>query len=490
MADSQTTNEHIDLRDDGELQSAIFCLFCGHVNPSSAFVCRACHSVLDQVKINQVQAPSSDSTAQKRETKQYAPPERSSFWSIIIVIVVLTAFISGATVLYSSNISKDEAITTLPLYNLGNSPTLSALRGGNSSNAVRVGPQPNSFDWDSSLRFYLPGGWTQNMGHSGMILNTAAVPVVTQLIVSEPTPNNADMDCLKQLPTKERRIVMNSSDEDTHIAVMGIETHIICRLTTPPQYKQDSDPVWLPDGRVAFQSTRDNLLDSAIYVISADGVTLQRVQINPSMKFQMPRWSPDGKLIAFVSDYADDHHMNLFVMNENGTNLRQMTDGTIVRSIVWSPDDNRIAYSTGGGFDTYSAAYGECRAYIVSADGAKSTSLPIFGECSDFLTWSPDGKSIAFIAGLHGHSRLYITDDNGGQANVILEDHSPTIERIAWDTLNWSPDGKSIIFRGSTQEGKWLSYIIQRDGRGLRVFYQGAEPIYHLKVATSLTLLQ
>jgi hypothetical protein len=489
MANSQNLNEHFNFHDDGELQVGIFCLVCGNINPSDVSVCSVCHAALAQQQERQPTLYNEQIAVKKPGQGQNAGASRPSLWSTVSAIALICAFSISAVLIYGRNVTINEEMpTNQPLYGLGKHPTLSVLRDGNSNSTVHVNSQPGSFDWDSSLRFYLSPGWSPSINNSRPVSTT--VIKATRLLVSETILNNADMDCFKRLLKNEPRIVMNSSTTGSHIAVMGLESQTLCRLTDPPQHKQDSDPVWLPDGRVAFQSNRDNLLDSAIYIVSADGATIQRMQMMPSMKFKIPRWSPDGNQIAFVSDYPDGRYLNLYVANADGTSLRRLTENTDIRSITWAPDSKTLAYSTGGGFGNYTAAYGECSTFIVAVDGSKSFSLPVLGECSDFLTWSPDGKSIALIAGLHGHSRLYITDANGTQGKAILEDHSQALERIAWDTVNWSPDGMSIIFRGAAQEGSWLTYIIQRDGRGLRVFYQGSESIYQLMLSTNSNFAQ
>ncbi|HEX6788524.1 MAG TPA: hypothetical protein VF091_04715, partial [Gaiellaceae bacterium] len=62
-----------------------------------------------------------------------------------------------------------------------------------------------------------------------------------------------------------------------------------------------------------------------------------------------PRWSPDGRWLAFVSnrDGEDENaHGELYVLPANGGEPRRLTDGKDgVESIAWSPDSSRIAFA-------------------------------------------------------------------------------------------------------------------------------------------------
>ena len=67
-----------------------------------------------------------------------------------------------------------------------------------------------------------------------------------------------------------------------------------------------------------------------------------------------PRWSPDGKRIAFTSNR--DGNYEIYVMNADGSGQRNLTQHRAQDNYAaWSPDSKRIAFisNRGGGYDVY-----------------------------------------------------------------------------------------------------------------------------------------
>ena len=85
--------------------------------------------------------------------------------------------------------------------------------------------------------------------------------------------------------------------------------------------RNDGSPRWSPDGRwLAFVSNRDGNFE--IYVMNADGSGPTRLTNTPGSE-GTPAWSPDGRRIAFDSDR--DGNREIYVMNPDGTNQRRVT---------------------------------------------------------------------------------------------------------------------------------------------------------------------
>lgn len=116
-----------------------------------------------------------------------------------------------------------------------------------------------------------------------------------------------------------------------------------------------------------------------------------------------PTWSPDGSMIAFASSRAGDRQ--LFVMNADGTNIRQVTylDNMGGRS-TWSPDGTRLAF--------YRGPRGDRNIYVINVDG---TGLVQLTDGGDNLgpSWSPDGNWLAFTSFRDGNNEIYLIHPDG-----------------------------------------------------------------------------
>jgi Tol biopolymer transport system component len=88
-------------------------------------------------------------------------------------------------------------------------------------------------------------------------------------------------------------------------------------------------------GQIAFVSDRDG--NQEIWVMNADGTNLRNIT-NHRAHDWMPTWSPDGTRIAFVSDR--DGNWEIYVMNADGTNLRRLTNHPAYDWLIGRADMN------------------------------------------------------------------------------------------------------------------------------------------------------
>src|SRR5262249_45149827 len=123
---------------------------------------------------------------------------------------------------------------------------------------------------------------------------------------------------------------------------------------------EDSEPAWSPNGRsIAFQSTRGSLGGYRIWIMNADGSGLRTLHISTILRGKQglrpvdevdPDWSPDGHSIAYADDLDGDYEIH--VAKADGTPEEQLTfvsqQLTNTRGASydprWSPDGRSIAF--------------------------------------------------------------------------------------------------------------------------------------------------
>jgi Tol biopolymer transport system component len=185
--------------------------------------------------------------------------------------------------------------------------------------------------------------------------------------------------------------------------------------------------------------------------MNADGSGQRRLIAGHSVNTD-PRWSPDGRSIAFTHGTPCSDNgckLNIWLIRPDGTGARPLTRDGGSAEPSWSPDGKKIA------FDRYNAAKGRSDLYVMNADGTGSHPLTSFTSKLDVSrpAWSPDGRTIAFIANAGTLS--------GGALGFIGADGKhpkPINSGYALDAPAWSPDGNWIVFEvasGGAQGELW-----------------------------------
>ncbi len=232
----------------------------------------------------------------------------------------------------------------------------------------------------------------------------------------------------------------------------------------------------------------------------------------PATYYLYPRWSPDGRWIAFQR--GDNIRFDIFVAPVTGGEPHQLThDNNMMSGFAWLPDSTGIVYSSSrGGTMPYLPTLslwqvtlrdGHVRQLVsgetsyMSPDISKSGAIlvsrmklqtdiwkfPVDGlpaentrrgvrvtrQTGQVLTptASPGDKEVAFLSDSGGHANIWVVNTESGGLRQITHERDPN---VAVGVPVWSPDGHAIAFVSSrgNQGLTFGVWVVDSDGSNLR----------------------
>jgi dipeptidyl aminopeptidase/acylaminoacyl peptidase len=223
-----------------------------------------------------------------------------------------------------------------------------------------------------------------------------------------------------------------------------------------------------------------------------------------------PQISPDGKWIAYsvsTPDLETNHAIrDIWLVPAAGGDARQLTRGGSDTRPRWSPDGKKLAF--------ISARDGTSQVYYVPLEGGEATRVTFLSTGADNELWSPDGKTIAFISSVYPdckddvcnaqrdteksqskvHARIYekllyrhwtgwwdgkrshlfVTPANAGTPRDLTPGATydvPPFNLEAPEAIAFSPDGSELCFTANTDQDQARStngdlFIVPVSGAG------------------------
>jgi dipeptidyl aminopeptidase/acylaminoacyl peptidase len=256
-------------------------------------------------------------------------------------------------------------------------------------------------------------------------------------------------------------------------------------------FENAGDPQISPDGKwVAYTVTtidqKANRRVSRIWVAAADGSHPAVPYTGEAASSSSPRWSPDGRFLAFLSA-RDGGRAQIWILSRNGGEARRVSSlENGASNLEWSPDSSKFVclsrtgpppsknsdvrhythinykFNDTGWFD-------EKRSHVFVVD-AKTGAAKQVTDGNDWNDtdprWSPDSSRIAFVSDRTGHefdssrnTDVWVIPAAGGALTRISDHQGPD------RNPRWSPDGKKIAFLGSVdEEDQALIYLAPAEG--------------------------
>jgi dipeptidyl aminopeptidase/acylaminoacyl peptidase len=270
-----------------------------------------------------------------------------------------------------------------------------------------------------------------------------------------------------------------------------------------------SDPQISPDGlQVVFvRNFKDIMADrdySNLWISNIDGSRIRQLTQGNQNDYA-PRWSNDGKKLAFLSNQQDEK-VKLYLMHLDTRESTVLTNSaTPPGSVAWSPDDKQLAFtqfvpepkksmltipgkpegaewnaapifidkmnyrSDGVGYINP----GNAQIFTLGIDGGTPRQRTFTSHNHGNPIWAKDGKSLFFSANLHEkhefdplNSEIYHLNLNSGEIKALTSRFGPDAEPIL------SPDGKRIAYTGFDDSFQGYRtthlYIMNVDGSGIK----------------------
>jgi len=283
----------------------------------------------------------------------------------------------------------------------------------------------------------------------------------------------------------------------------GFDVHALLKIA------RIGDPQISPDGRqVAFTvqtiDLENNRRPRHIYLVPTAGGAPRRITDAGNLN-DRPRWSPDGKRIAFISDRGGSSQV--WLMNADGTGARQVTSlATEAGGVLYSPDGKQLLFTSEVYPDCPDEACNQQRLeaeknskvqgrtytqllyrhwnhwrgqrrshlFVAPVEGGVPKDLtpgdrdvpPFSLGGGDDYAISPDGQEVCFVMNqdpvlaTSTNSDLFVAPMAGGEMRRI------TINLGADNSPAYSPDGKFLAFRTQLRSGyesdRWRLAVLER----------------------------
>jgi Tol biopolymer transport system component len=202
-----------------------------------------------------------------------------------------------------------------------------------------------------------------------------------------------------------------------------------------------------PNGRVAYGRVHEGTLN--IYVADSSGANPRR--LSKGVWDGVPKWSPDGKWIAFGREVNGN---DVVIVPVDSGPERAIASTTAVEvPIGWLPDNSGVLFTRVGDRDEL---------WVAPLEGSPRRLVESRGSVGG--TVSPDGRWLAYDVLLDGKRTLRVRDLTTGADTALTTEGYESLSR---ETGNWSPDGTRVLYesRRSGTLDVWSVHVVTGERR-------------------------
>jgi eukaryotic-like serine/threonine-protein kinase len=206
------------------------------------------------------------------------------------------------------------------------------------------------------------------------------------------------------------------------------------QITTGSRLDGREGLAYMIGGKVVYSSNVSGNMD--LWVMNADGSNQRQLTANAGNNSQ-PVATRDGRYIIFKSDRSGTS--NIWRLDADGTNPKQLTSGSGEANPHCTPDGKWVVYTLLGA--------GKPTVWRVSIDGGAPQQM--IDRYTTNPTVSPDGKSIACFYRddqSNARTKIGVFNVDGREPIRTFELAEAPLFDSASSALRWSPDGKALMY--------------------------------------------